>query len=199
MKTGEKIALLRKRKELTQEQMAELLGVSRQSVSRWEMNIAFPEVEKLVRLSRLLECSIDFLLNENDEEEVFIRPIPSVKEAYLFLRECGYFFLATAQDGKPTQRPMGMVYCDEKALYIGTDRRKKLFSEVMENPYVSIASYNIHTRRWIRITGEAYEETSIEVYNAMQDTFPMLKQKYSSEDDVFFATLRVNISSIEMD
>lgn len=31
-----------------------------------------------------------------------------------------------------------MIYCDGKALYIGTDRRKSLFSEMMENPYVSI-------------------------------------------------------------
>ena len=199
MKTGEKITLLRKRKELTQEQMAEILGVSRQSVSRWEMNMAFPEIEKLIRLSRLLECSIDFLLNENDEEEVCVKTIPTVSEAYRFLRECGYFFLATDVEGKPSQRPMGMIYCDGKTLYIGTDRRKNLYSEVMANPYVSIASYNLHTRRWIRITGEAYEETSIDVYHAMQDSFPMLKQKYSSEEDIFFATLRVNISSIEIE
>lgn len=199
MKTGEKIAFLRKRKELTQEQMAEILGVSRQSVSRWEMNMAFPEIEKLIRLSRLLECSIDFLLNENDEEEVCMKSIPSVSEAYRFLRDCGYFFLATDVKCKPAQRPMGMIYCDGKTLYIGTDRRKNLFSEVMENHHVSIASYNIHTRRWIRVTGEAYEETSIDVYNAMRDAFPLLKQKYSSEEDIFFATLRLNISSIEFE
>ena len=102
-------------------------------------------------------------------------------------------------DGKPSQRPMGIIYCDGKTLYIGTNRRKKLFSEVMGNPNVSIASYNIHTRRWLRITGEAYEETSIDVYHAMLDFFPMLKQKYCSEDEVFFDTLRVNISSIEME
>ena len=199
MNTGEKIALLRKRKELTQEQLAEILGVSRQSVSRWEMNMAFPEMEKCIRLSRFLECSIDFLLNENDEEELPVEPVPTVSEAYRFLRECGYFFLATDVNGKPAQRPMGMVYCDGKTLYIGTDRRKKLFSEVMMNPAVCMAGYNIHTRRWLRITGEALEETSIEVYHAMQDLFPMLKQKYSSEDDIFFATLRINISSIEME
>lgn len=40
---------------------------------------------------------------------------------------------------------------------------------------------------------------SIDIDNAMQDSFPMLKQKYSSEDAVFFATLRVNISSIEIE
>lgn len=62
MTTGEKIAELRKKKGITQEQLSEMLNVSRQSVSRWEMDAAFPETEKLIRLSRLLECSIDFLL-----------------------------------------------------------------------------------------------------------------------------------------
>ena len=68
MTTGEKIAFLRKRKGLTQEQMTEILEVSRQSVSRWEIDMAFPETEKLIKLSRLLECSIDYLLNESEQE-----------------------------------------------------------------------------------------------------------------------------------
>jgi len=41
-----------------------MLGVSRQSVSRWEMDITFPETEKIIRLSRILDCSIDYLLND---------------------------------------------------------------------------------------------------------------------------------------
>ena len=64
MTTGEKIAMLRKGNNITQEHLAELLGVTRQSVSRWEMDLAFPETEKLIRLSRLFSCSIDYLLNE---------------------------------------------------------------------------------------------------------------------------------------
>ena len=60
MNTGEKIALLRKRKELTQEQLAEILGVSRQSVSRWEMNMAFPEMEKCIRLGRFWNAVLIF-------------------------------------------------------------------------------------------------------------------------------------------
>ena len=55
MTTGEKLAALRRKKNITQEQLAEILHVSRQSVSRWEMDAAFPETEKLIRLSRLLE------------------------------------------------------------------------------------------------------------------------------------------------
>ncbi len=96
--------------------------MSRQSVSRWEMDVAFPETEKLIKLSRLLECSIDYLLYDElqdmDEASIGI----SVKDCYKFIRECGYFFLATAYENKPKLRPMGMIYSDEKALYIATDK-----------------------------------------------------------------------------
>lgn len=46
MTTGEKIAALRKSKGITQEELAEMLKISRQSVSRWEMDAVFPETEK---------------------------------------------------------------------------------------------------------------------------------------------------------
>lgn len=93
MTTGEKVAVLRKKKGLTQEQVAEILNVSRQFVSRWEMDIAFPETEKLIKLSRILNCSIDFLLN-NDLYEQESKQNPYALECYNFIRECGYFFLA---------------------------------------------------------------------------------------------------------
>ena len=54
MEFAEKLIALRKGKELTQEQLAEQLNVSRQSVSKWENGQAVPEVEKLVELSRAL-------------------------------------------------------------------------------------------------------------------------------------------------
>lgn len=199
MRTGEKIAFLRKRKGLTQEQMAEILEVSRQSVSRWEIDMVFPETEKLIKLSRLLECSVDYLLNESEQEAPNERPLPSVNEAYRFIRDCGYFFLATASENRPNQRPMGMIYCDDKNLYIGTDRRNNVFAEIMNNPYISLVSYNLHTRKWIRVTGDSFEEKAIDIYNAMRDSFPMLYQKYIGEDEVYFATLRVNVSSIEIE
>ncbi len=70
MTTGEKLAFLRKKKGITQEQLSEQVGVSRQSVSRWEIDAAFPETDKLIKLSRLFECSIDFLLNNGPQESV---------------------------------------------------------------------------------------------------------------------------------
>ena len=65
MTTGEKLAKLRREKRYTQEQLAEQLGVSRQAISRWESDMAFPETEKLIRLSDLYGCTVDYMLKEN--------------------------------------------------------------------------------------------------------------------------------------
>lgn len=43
-----------------------MLKLSRQSVSRWEIGVAFPETEKLIKLSKILECSIDILLKKSE-------------------------------------------------------------------------------------------------------------------------------------
>lgn len=65
MTFGEKLSRLRKENNCTQEQLAELLEVSRQSVSKWESDIAYPETEKLIRLAKLFDCSTDYLLRED--------------------------------------------------------------------------------------------------------------------------------------
>lgn len=65
MTLGEKLSKLRKENNYTQEQIADILGVSRQSVSKWESDIAYPETEKLIELGKLFDCSMDYLLKEN--------------------------------------------------------------------------------------------------------------------------------------
>jgi len=52
MKLSEKIVELRKANGMTQEQLAELCNVSRQSISKWEADIALPEVDKLLILEK---------------------------------------------------------------------------------------------------------------------------------------------------
>ena len=68
MTFGEKLQKLRTRAGLSQDQLAELLDVSRQAVSKWERNEAMPEAEKLVRISRQFGVSTDSLLLEELEE-----------------------------------------------------------------------------------------------------------------------------------
>ncbi|MBR2012788.1 MAG: helix-turn-helix domain-containing protein [Clostridia bacterium] len=62
MTFGERLYQLRKAKNLSQEDLAERLEVSRQSVSRWENGSATPDFEKTVRLSELFETTTDYLL-----------------------------------------------------------------------------------------------------------------------------------------
>ena len=69
MTLGEKLAQARKENNITQEQLADKLGVSRQSISKWESDIAYPETDKLIRMSELFNCSLDYLLKENITEK----------------------------------------------------------------------------------------------------------------------------------
>lgn len=59
---GERLLLLRSQKKMTQEELAEYLDVSRQSVSKWELNKTLPDMEKLIQLSELYEVSMDYLI-----------------------------------------------------------------------------------------------------------------------------------------
>ena len=63
MTLGERISGFRRRQGLSQEALAEKLGVSRQSVSKWERNESLPETDKLPLLAQALGISLDLLLN----------------------------------------------------------------------------------------------------------------------------------------
>lgn len=64
MKFGDKLIELRKKNGLSQEELAEKLGVSRQSVSKWESNNTYPETDKIIQIANLFDCSMDDLIND---------------------------------------------------------------------------------------------------------------------------------------
>lgn len=70
---GKKIAKQRKEICYTQEQLAEILGVSRQSISKWELDIVYPETDKLIELGKLFDCSMDYLLKEEVVEKMGLK------------------------------------------------------------------------------------------------------------------------------
>ena len=67
MKIGEKIANLRIQAKMSQEQLAEILDVSRQSVSKWEMDQALPQIDKVLQLCEIFNVSTDRLLYDKIE------------------------------------------------------------------------------------------------------------------------------------
>ena len=71
MKLGANLQFLRKlHGNMTQEKLAERMGVSRQTVSKWETGEAIPEVDKLLELSKLFSCTLDALLKEDMAPQV---------------------------------------------------------------------------------------------------------------------------------
>lgn len=69
MTFGEKLKAARNISGLSQEQLAEALNISRSAVAKWENNIGIPDVSNLKGISKLLNISIDSLLDENDDME----------------------------------------------------------------------------------------------------------------------------------
>ena len=61
---GEKIIRLRKQREWSQEELASQLGISRQSVSKWESGASIPDLDKIIKMSSLFGVTTDYLLKE---------------------------------------------------------------------------------------------------------------------------------------
>lgn len=69
MTLGEKIASARKEKGMTQEMLAEELGVTRQAVARWETGLSVPDAGMLVRIAGALDTTVNDLLGEEEPEQ----------------------------------------------------------------------------------------------------------------------------------
>jgi len=104
---ADKIMNLRKKCGWSQEELAEQLGISRQSVSKWESGMSIPDLEKIVKMSALFGVSTDYLLKDEIEEtlpsetyetdDMEVRPV-SLEEANTYMdlvKECAPKF-ATA-------------------------------------------------------------------------------------------------------
>lgn len=67
MSFGINLCYYRKKMKITQEELAERLDVTRQTISRWETDTALPDVETLIRLCDLFDCNMDTLVRGNAE------------------------------------------------------------------------------------------------------------------------------------
>lgn len=87
MSTSANIRHLRATKGMTQEQLAMLVGVSRQAIAKWEAGGTYPETEKLIRLSQIFECSLDDIITG----DLTSRPIEAAAPAPGAPQDiCGY-------------------------------------------------------------------------------------------------------------
>ena len=71
MNISEKIQILRRDNNWSQDELAEKLEVSRQSVSKWESGKAVPDPEKILAMAKLFDVSTDFLMKD-EQEPIFV-------------------------------------------------------------------------------------------------------------------------------
>ena len=74
MKFNEKMIMLRKQHNLSQEKVAEKLKVARQTVSKWELGETTPEMDKLIMISELYKITLDELVKEENQEKIVNDP-----------------------------------------------------------------------------------------------------------------------------
>ena len=80
MSFGSNIGYLRKKKGITQEELAERMYVSRQTISRWETDSVYPDVETVIRLCEILECDMETLVRGDASAEKQTAPMQEQKQ-----------------------------------------------------------------------------------------------------------------------
>lgn len=130
MNFSQKILELRKEKRLSQEQLAELLNVSRQTVSKWELGQSVPEFEKLILISNYFNISLDDLLKDTINEN-------HISEKKEIVQPC--------QSGELLYKKIGIIICSVGILC--------LIALVLVSAFIPSASDEMNASSFITING----------------------------------------------
>ena len=97
MEIGNKIMELRKKSNLSQEELAEKVGVTRQTISKWELNETSPDIKQAKELSKIFKVSLDELV-DNDIKDILIEKTSNTEKLagliIKILKVCGIIFVA---------------------------------------------------------------------------------------------------------
>ena len=126
MSFAENLKLIRKERNITQEKLAELLNVSRQAVSKWESGNGYPETEKLLIISKELNVSLDYLLNDKiNELDIKEKHTEQIKDSSSF---------TSGKIAIPTYNNENVVMChtvkSSKILFQGKDEPKYILNGI---------------------------------------------------------------------
>ncbi len=159
MSFGKNLQFLRKlRNSMTQEDLAERLSVSRQTVSKWELDAAYPEINKIFELCDLFSCSMDHLLREEMDgcNEAYSNIRVEYIEGFQYIP---YTVISLHPEEDAIRRMTELAVChgEKQPQIIGWDF-----------PFVSQEQVNIHhmhgyTAAWILPSNTAIQEGSVDI------------------------------------
>lgn len=133
---GDNFKRLRKQREITQEQVAEKLGVSCQSVSRWELGVCYPDFELLPIIANCFEVSIDSLLSNDDISKETDKKLFFEKLDALDWRDIEQLNLAKEYCHKYPADPQykwHLVSIASNQILIGNDENGEIYKTLKEN------------------------------------------------------------------
>lgn len=159
MNFGENLQKIRKEKNISQETLAEMLGISRQAVSKWEQNTGYPEMEKLLKLSKVLNTTLDELINvnaDNKESNFVSKKLSSDKNDSIFIKtydgkkivkcikiEC-MNVVGSSKDKTPQFALIGIetanILWGDKKIILGYYKNSEVIEEEIKSIYESIAN-----------------------------------------------------------
>lgn len=107
MQFSEKLLLLRKEKGMSQEKLAEIIHVSRQAISKWELGTATPDTDNLVRISKYFQVPVEYMLLDSVDCIENYKEIKSItkedriqkyikKRDYIFMNIMGWIVIVVA-------------------------------------------------------------------------------------------------------
>ena len=170
MSFGENLKNVRKQRGVTQEELAEILGVSRQAISKWESDSGYPETEKLLVISNTLNISIDYLLND----------VTVMKEKEK-TEEKSVVYAPTGKIAITTYDNKNVVFCKSvktsPILWPGKDEPKYILNGVDK-----VTFWGEHTiiLGWYAILEDVEKEIS-EITKAIQNGEGAYKLKYNAD------------------
>ena len=83
-KLYERLKLLRKRNNLSQNALAKKMGVTRATVNAWEMGISFPNAQSLMVLAKFFKVSVDYLLGNDDSDTIDISALNDEEKKLIY-------------------------------------------------------------------------------------------------------------------
>lgn len=181
---SEKLKNIRREKNLSQEQLAELLNVSRQAVSKWEQENGFPETEKLIQLAQKLDISLDELLLDKQPE---IKNTPEQQNNHTAFGERRITVRSSLFTKSGDSFGAYYKFSIQKNLFAGKNQPKCVLCGTDSSSFLGD---NLATLGWYATSEDAQKEID-EIYKAMQkgDTVYELKHNAKVKENLFSVKL----------
>ena len=193
MNLAEKIVELRKQNNWSQEELAERLDVSRQSVSKWEGGVSAPELEKLVRLSEIFGVSVDSLLKDDTEP---LTAESSERPRRVSREEAESFMELTQRTGK--RIALGVSLCIVSPLLLILSQRELGILPAALGISLGVLIIMVAAAVILIVSGgiklEKYEYIETENLQLDEKTAALVRERKASKESSLIRTLTAGIA-----